>query len=882
MTHQDEFSCKTSNIIYLITCKKCDIQYVGLTDTPLHVRMNSHRSKVNNVFNNLYLTQHFSEEGHDFNEATFQIIDYIDSGSVGDSLGDKEQFWIKTLNTAYPLGLNDNIKSQGNVSQGRANLAYFRSTNITRYKRGHGNKSKRSVWTLPSRSVFTQTFIGLKNKLKYNKKEFSNCLNSYNKRFLTSLIKHCEHRQGFLLSIISSFFKHKYNKFLPKDNDKSCSKKERETITFHFESKAMDDLNLKSLFLDTRLQKLLPGILQDKLPLSLRFSFDPSLGRKIANYASVLKDLNQDNLKQLVTEDCNCSSSEFIYEPHGHIVTGDLSIIGNNKLRDLMEKGTKFREPRFIEASQLRSSILSSLDDFILKLCKKYKTEKIHFEDWKTGVQTILDNMLNFLQKYKPWLFKAKPSVLKHLDVKESLIDLQKKYVFCSIDKAANNFVIVCKKFYVLTLMKELGVDGTHFNCLGNQTYSPVLDNETEIVEKHCRILQDKFGIIVKDVNKKLPRIFWNPKLHKVPYKARFIAGATNCSTKQLSILVTKALQVLLGNFKLYCRGILRNCGINCDWGINSTEQFLDKLRKLKDIYSVQVHDFSTLYTNLDLKFVKEALVGMIDLIFNKDKNKFINISLFKGMQFFHNKKYSGFFTFDKTMLKEAVFFILDNAYVVFGDFVLLQLWGIPMGGNCSTEIANCTLGWFEYIFMTNILKKKDYSKRNLLKVLSNNSRFVDDLISFNYKNFGNLYSEIYPSGLLMERSGDNDKCVNYLDTTLTLDNKGSYSTQVYCKQDSFDFSVVQYTFPSSNMPLDVGYNVFYGQILRLAKLNSEKDDFILASKKLFDILYGRGYQVAILKKKFRKVLGKYPEIISKYGVLDSGCLQHSIFDKAQ
>ena len=75
--------------------------------------------------------------------------------------------------------------------------------------------------------------------------------------------------------------------------------------------------------------------------------------------------------------------------------------------------------------------------------------------------------------------------------------------------------------------MKELGVDGTHFNCLGNQTYSPVLDNETEIVEKHCRILQDKFGIIVKDVNKKLPRIFWNPKLHKVPYKARFIAGAT-------------------------------------------------------------------------------------------------------------------------------------------------------------------------------------------------------------------------------------------------------------------------------------------------------------------------------------------------------------------
>ena len=35
-------SCKSSNVIYLITCRRCGLQYVGEMGQPLHMRVNGH------------------------------------------------------------------------------------------------------------------------------------------------------------------------------------------------------------------------------------------------------------------------------------------------------------------------------------------------------------------------------------------------------------------------------------------------------------------------------------------------------------------------------------------------------------------------------------------------------------------------------------------------------------------------------------------------------------------------------------------------------------------------------------------------------------------------------------------------------------------------
>ena len=48
-----------------------------------------------------------------------------------------------------------------------------------------------------------------------------------------------------------------------------------------------------------------------------------------------------------------------------------------------------------------------------------------------------------------------------------------------------------------------------------------------------------KFGLFVDEDHSKLPTLYWLPKLHKRPYKLRFIANSSACTTTKLSILLT-------------------------------------------------------------------------------------------------------------------------------------------------------------------------------------------------------------------------------------------------------------------------------------------------------------------------------------------------------
>ena len=59
--------------------------------------------------------------------------------------------------------------------------------------------------------------------------------------------------------------------------------------------------------------------------------------------------------------------------------------------------------------------------------------------------------------------------VLQNADVKACLSDLHNKYGFVPADKAPNNIIIICKKYYIETLIKELGLDNSS-TTKGNST----------------------------------------------------------------------------------------------------------------------------------------------------------------------------------------------------------------------------------------------------------------------------------------------------------------------------------------------------------------------------------------------------------------------------
>ena len=127
--------------------------------------------------------------------------------------------------------------------------------------------------------------------------------------------------------------------------------------------------------------------------------------------------------------------------------------------------------------------------------------------------------------------------MLNKPSVRKDIRDLHDSYVIAPADKAANNFVVVCKKFYVEVLLR-VGIDKVTFTSLGNSTYVPCHKSLQDIISEHQEVLVNNFSIKCKEVNPCIRRLFW---IHKNPYKYRFIAGARQCSTKKLSVIVNSS-----------------------------------------------------------------------------------------------------------------------------------------------------------------------------------------------------------------------------------------------------------------------------------------------------------------------------------------------------
>ena len=64
---------------------------------------------------------------------------------------------------------------------------------------------------------------------------------------------------------------------------------------------------------------------------------------------------------------------------HGHIVTGELKIKKNIKLRNLISKGPKYREPVKVDFDCARACIEDSMDDFINNIAIVKKVNKLVF-----------------------------------------------------------------------------------------------------------------------------------------------------------------------------------------------------------------------------------------------------------------------------------------------------------------------------------------------------------------------------------------------------------------------------------------------------------------------------------------------------------------------
>ena len=77
------------------------------------------------------------------------------------------------------------------------------------------------------------------------------------------------------------------------------------------------------------------------------------------------------------------------------------------------------------------------------------------------------------------------------------------------------------------------------------KTYEHNRIDETSIVDRHRCHMEAKFELFVDEDHSQLPTLYWLPKLHKRPYKSRFIANSSACTTTELSILLISCLTAI-------------------------------------------------------------------------------------------------------------------------------------------------------------------------------------------------------------------------------------------------------------------------------------------------------------------------------------------------
>ena len=100
-----------------------------------------------------------------------------------------------------------------------------------------------------------------------------------------------------------------------------------------------------------------------------------------------------------------------------------------------------------------------------------------------------------------------KCKVLGQPDVKDTLHKLHANYVLVPADKAANNVIIVCKKYYIDTLVKELGINNVNIN---NPTYIPIDDSFETIMKSHNQFITS-VELEISEEDQNLPYLTGHP-----------------------------------------------------------------------------------------------------------------------------------------------------------------------------------------------------------------------------------------------------------------------------------------------------------------------------------------------------------------------------------
>ena len=864
ITHVD---CCSKNVIYLLTCRKCRLQYVGETIQPIKDRICKHNSCIKNWKGDhgcRILTEHFSQGNCKGATFSVNIIEKLpgdgrgDDGSIDPSDArlrrKKERDWMRKLRTVYPFGLNDRTGDEYMFEKGNENI-FLQFPPLPRVKNSQKVRTKNPT----SNTFIVDNFIYIINEsIRSNLRNTMNLI-----RVLLSSLKkaHCR----ILFNSIQDFLSSKHESFryvqffdaaldivkskIGKPVESSSSSKTPPSNCCHieFDNKALDFINLNKIFKDKDIRSKLPHNLRDDLP-TVVYRLKDTIRSKVFNYKKFVQSIDVDKfINDNSILPCECHSSPFTNAHHGHVITGDLNIVTDNNLRNLLSKGPKYREPLPFSCEKAKHNILNGIDTLIETWSNKASITPEAFKEWRSNVTDAINSRISTLTDSK----KKSSAVLSKPSSKSCLDDLQSKYVMVPIDKAANNIAFVCKRYYALVILKELGLISS-----SSSTYTSINDTPDNIIQQHARELKEQFNITVDDDMMTLPDIYWLPKLHKNPVGFRFIIASKRCTTKKLSKHVSSAFSLFQKQIEKYHHISHFYSGIKTYWIVQNRDPVLEAVKrskKRKSAKCISSFDFSTLYTKIPHDKLIHVLNENIDFVFKGGTKKKVSVSG-SGIARWINDKSGSSYVFTKQSIREAVTYLIQNCYFKLGTKLFRQDIGIPMGSDPAPAFANLFLFHYESKWLNSIKKKDSILARKFGQVF----RYIDDLLALNDgRSFEKYFKTIYPEELQLNKENDGYDSSTFLDLDIKIDN-GVFSTKLFDKRNDFGFHITRLPFRSSNIPCRMFYSSVAAECLRICRSTSTAEDAAVSIRSIISRMINQGGKASMIKNCISKTLRRH------------------------
>ena len=302
------------------------MQYGGETILPLHKRMNIDRKNTSGC---AVMIDHFTNVCPN-SSFSIQILEELDGNGYKNGARDKEvhlkrldreDYWIKTLRTVYPYGLNDKVRK---MNDGKPVGTLFPP--LPRYgtRRPVQSRMKSPSHPFGNVEMFLEDIFNqpVSDRANYCRKELES-LSLKNLRKLAveadSLNSTCDSMHSRWYAMIKDVFFTK--KFKPKKETKKKYPKVRVSVVF--DNKGIDLIKLSSIINDPDVLDVFPNNGDESLIPSVIFKLLPPIRSKILNYTETVNsiDVSDNNTYGTGIHSCTCTDSPYCDPPawaHNH------------------------------------------------------------------------------------------------------------------------------------------------------------------------------------------------------------------------------------------------------------------------------------------------------------------------------------------------------------------------------------------------------------------------------------------------------------------------------------------------------------------------------------------------------------------------------------